>query len=91
MHLGQVKWFNPDKGYGFIKLETGEDVFVHFSVIKGEGYRILHEGEYVEFEMVETPNGYQATIVMRIDLNDEKKDESKINTPDKPPTLSDGS
>ena len=57
---GTVKWFNAAKGYGFIRRETGEDVFVHFSAIQDSGYRTLEEGQAVEFEVVKGPKGLQA-------------------------------
>ena len=63
---GVVKWFNQSKGYGFIQREDGSDVFVHFSAIEGEGYKTLEEGQEVEFEVIETPKGIQATKVVRI-------------------------
>jgi CspA family cold shock protein len=64
--LGKVKWFNDNKGYGFIEQSTGEDVFVHFSVIEGEGFKSLDEGQEVEFEMVQGPKGWQATRVAKV-------------------------
>jgi CspA family cold shock protein len=64
MTTGTVKWFNADKGYGFITpAEGGDDVFVHFSAITGEGYRSLNEGAKVEFEVEQGPKGLQATNV----------------------------
>ena len=60
---GRVKWFSNEKGYGFIEREGGEDVFVHFSAIVGEGYRSLAEGQEVEFDVVEGPKGRQAANV----------------------------
>jgi cold shock protein len=60
---GTVKWFNPDKGYGFIAQENGPDVFVHFSAIQGEGYRNLEENQAVEFEVTEGQKGPQASNV----------------------------
>jgi cold shock protein len=60
---GTVKWFNPDKGYGFIAQENGPDVFVHFSAIQGEGYRNLEENQQVEFEVTEGQKGPQASNV----------------------------
>ena len=61
--IGTVKWFNGDKGYGFIEREEGDDVFVHFSAILGEGYRNLDEGQRVEFSTEQGPKGLQATGV----------------------------
>jgi len=63
---GTVKWFNAAKGYGFIKRETGEDVFVHYSAIQESGYRTLEEGAAVEFEVVKGPKGLQAANVVRL-------------------------
>lgn len=60
---GTVKWFNDAKGYGFIQRSSGDDVFVHFSAIKGEGYRSLKEGSTVEFEVEQGPKGLQAVNV----------------------------
>lgn len=62
---GVVKWFNADKGYGFITPEDGPDVFVHYSAIQGEGFRNLEEGEQVEFEITEGEKGKQASNVTR--------------------------
>ena len=60
---GTVKWFNASKGYGFIQRQTGEDIFVHFSAIRAEGYRSLNEGQAVEFEVKQGPKGLQAENV----------------------------
>ena len=60
---GKVKWFSNQKGYGFIQADDGEDIFVHFRAIQGEGYRSLNEGEEVEFTLVEGPKGLQAEEV----------------------------
>ncbi|MDE2763329.1 MAG: cold shock domain-containing protein [Gemmatimonadota bacterium] len=65
MAKGTVKWFNDAKGYGFISRSSGDDVFVHFSSIQGEGFRTLAEGEEVEFELRETERGLQAANVTR--------------------------
>lgn len=61
---GVVKWFNASKGYGFIQRQSGEDVFVHYSAIVGDGYRNLQEGASVEFEVVKGPKGFQAANVV---------------------------
>jgi CspA family cold shock protein len=61
--FGTVKWFNAGKGYGFIEREEGEDVFVHFSAIIGEGFRTLEEGQRVEFSIEQGPKGLQAADV----------------------------
>lgn len=64
MATGTVKWFNPDKGYGFIEVEGGEDLFVHFSEIQSDGFKTLDEGQSVEFEQATGRNGKpQATNV----------------------------
>jgi CspA family cold shock protein len=62
---GTVKWFNDAKGYGFISREQGEDLFVHFSAIEGEGFKSLAEGDTVEFEVTRGPKGLQATKVVK--------------------------
>jgi len=66
MEKGVVKWFNEAKGYGFIKRESGEDVFVHFKSIVGDGFKTLNEGEQVEFEIEKGPKGLMATKVVRV-------------------------
>jgi CspA family cold shock protein len=63
---GTVKWFNRSKGYGFIEREGGDDVFVHFSSIRGDGFRNLNEGDQVEFTIESSPKGPQAADVMRL-------------------------
>jgi cold shock protein len=63
---GTVKWFSNEKGYGFIARADGEDLFVHFSAIEGDGYRTLHEGQEVEFEIVDGPKGQQAANVRAV-------------------------
>jgi len=63
---GKVKWFNNDKGYGFIEYENMEDIFVHYSTILSEGYKTLVEGQYVQFELVRTDKGLQAKNVVEI-------------------------
>jgi CspA family cold shock protein len=60
---GTVKWFNNEKGYGFIAVDGGQDVFVHYSAIQSDGYRSLNEGERVEFEVAQGPKGPQADAV----------------------------
>ena len=64
--IGTVKWFNSNKGYGFIARDGGEDVFVHFSAIQGEGYRNLEEGQKVEFSIQQGPKGLQAADVVKV-------------------------
>jgi CspA family cold shock protein len=64
---GTVKWFSRQKGYGFIQPENGEDIFVHFSAIRGSGFRNLEEGELVEFTIEDTPKGPQAADVIKLD------------------------
>ena len=63
---GTVKWFNDSKGFGFIEQEDGEDVFVHFSAVQGEGFKTLAEGDRVEFEIQQGPKGLQSANVMKI-------------------------
>ena len=65
MARGTVKWFNEAKGFGFISQEGGEDVFVHFSSIQGDGFRTLAEGEPVEFDVARGPKGLQASNVRK--------------------------
>ncbi len=65
MPVGTVKWFNPEKGFGFITQSGGSDVFVHFKAIVGDGYKSLDEGQQVEFDVVKGPKGLQAANVVK--------------------------
>lgn len=66
---GQVKWFDPKKGYGFIIGPSGQDVFVHYTQIEGDGFRLLKDGEPVDYELVESDKGLQARQVQRAPEN----------------------
>jgi CspA family cold shock protein len=66
MQNGKVKWFNNEKGFGFIEIEGGDDVFVHFSAIQGDGFKSLEEGQEVSFEIVEGNRGPQAANVVKL-------------------------
>ena len=66
MVIGKVKWFNNEKGYGFIEYKEKEDIFVHYSAIEIDGYKTLSEGQLVEFKLVETGKGYQAQNVRTV-------------------------
>jgi len=66
MSRGTVKWFNEEKGFGFIAQENGEDVFVHFSSIEGQGFKTLADGDAVEFEVTQGPKGLSAKNVRKV-------------------------
>ena len=66
MARGKVKWFNNQKGYGFITTDSGNDVFLHYSAIQGEGFKSIDEGQEVEFEIEQGPKGAQAVNVVKI-------------------------
>ncbi|MDI6868405.1 MAG: cold shock domain-containing protein [Coprothermobacterota bacterium] len=66
MTEGKVKWFNAQRGFGFIELDNGKDIFVHHSAIKMDGYRTLEPGDRVQFDIVEGPKGPQAANVMKV-------------------------
>ncbi|MHC1750880.1 MAG: cold-shock protein CspD [Cellulosilyticaceae bacterium] len=66
MNTGKVKWFNAEKGFGFIEVEGGDDVFVHFTAIQGEGYKSLEEGQAVSFEITQGNRGAQAANVTKL-------------------------
>ncbi len=66
MTQGKVKWFNSEKGFGFIEVEGGSDVFVHFSAIQGDGFKTLDEGQAVEFNVVQGNRGPQAENVVKL-------------------------
>ena len=66
MTQGTVKWFNAEKGFGFIEVEGGKDVFAHFSAIQGDGFKSLDEGQKVEFEVEEGQRGPQATNIVKL-------------------------
>lgn len=66
---GAVKWFDPKKGYGFISGPEGQDVFVHYSQIQGDGFRSLKDGEAVEYELIEGEKGFQAKAVNLVNQN----------------------
>lgn len=65
METGTVKWFNRTKGFGFIERSSGDDIFVHYSAILGDGFKVLYEGDAVRFDVLEGPKGLQASNVLR--------------------------
>lgn len=69
---GKVKWFSQEKGFGFLTQDNGPDVFVHHSAIEGTGFKTLHEGERVEFEVITEPKGLKAQNVVRLDASAEE-------------------
>lgn len=73
MMIGRVKWFNNEKGYGFIDFKENEDIFVHYSAIELDGYKTLSEDQLVEFKLVETSKGYQAINVRLVKETTEVK------------------
>lgn len=66
MSTGKVKWFNAEKGYGFITSDEGKDIFVHYSAIQGEGFKTLDEGQKVQFDVAEGERGPQATNIVKL-------------------------
>lgn len=64
--VGRVKWFNNEKGYGFVEYKDNEDVFIHYSTIKLDGYKTLSEGQYVQYDLISTPKGFQALNVVPV-------------------------
>lgn len=76
---GKVKWFSGSKGYGFLTMEEGTDIFVHYSGINKDGFKSLEEGQNVEFDVVDVERGKQAVNVTVIEENDETKQEEKEN------------
>ncbi len=81
MIRGKVKWFNPDKGYGFILIEDKTEVFVHHTAIKDEGFRTLNTEEIVEFELINTSRGFQAKNVTRLGMADKEPDPAPVTEP----------
>ena len=79
---GVVKWFNDDKGFGFIEHSTGRDVFVHYSVIDSSGFKTLKDGEVVEYEIKEGPKGLHAVKVQRVESEEEGSAEGSNSTED---------
>ena len=86
MPTGKVKWFDPKKGYGFILGEQGQDVFVHYTSISGEGFRALKDGETVSYELVKGEKGDQARNVARDDQAAPGADQAEAESPAPPPS-----
>jgi CspA family cold shock protein len=77
MPTGRVKWFDNRKGFGFVEQPSGEDVFVHYSAITGDGFRTLNDGETVSFEVIQGPKGLLARNVKRIESGDDEGREAE--------------
>ena len=75
MSIGRVKWFDNRRGYGFLERDTGEDVFVHHSNIRGEGFRTLNDGERVDFDVIQGPKGLLAVNVRRLETYQDEERE----------------
>jgi len=82
MPTGNVKWFDPKKGYGFLIGEQGQDVFVHYSAIVGEGFRTLKDGETVDYELVQGQKGFQARNVYHTQANQDPGQSPQASPPD---------
>ena len=82
MPLGKVKWFSPEKGFGFILIEDQTEVFVHYSEIMGDGFRMLHPEEEVEFELCDTSHGFQARNVIRVNAGTVVKNNEFVESDD---------
>lgn len=85
MIRGKVKWFNPDKGYGFILIDGKTEVFVHHTAIQDDGFRTLNNEETVEFELVDTSRGFQAKNVIRLGMVDDEPDPATDTEPQEQP------
>jgi len=85
MPTGKVKWFDPKKGYGFILGDEGQDVFVHYTSIVGEGFRALKDGETVDYELIEGDKGLQARNVVRPEPAEPSEPSQPPETPQVPP------
>ena len=82
MPRGRVKWFSSEKGYGFILLDSDAEAFVHHTSILGSGFRMLHTDEIVEFDLVDTPRGYQAKNVKRLNRSDWSEETTAAQSPE---------